>query len=215
MIKAVIFDFDGVLVESLDVKTEAFSVLFEQEGDDVVRQIKEYHLNNGGVSRFDKFRYIYSNILKKDLDDKTFNNLCSRFSVMVKEKVVSAPYVVGAREFLDLYSKEYLCFVVSATPIDELKDIICKRLMDGYFKEIYGAPWQKKDAIEGVTKGYNLKNHEVIFIGDALNDYEAAKSSSVNFLARCSGRHSFFESLNCIKIKDLSNLHIILKEKFC
>ncbi len=32
MIKAIIFDFDGVIVESVDIKTKAFARLFEHGG---------------------------------------------------------------------------------------------------------------------------------------------------------------------------------------
>ena len=58
-LKAIFFDFDGVLVESVDIKTRAFSKLFEREGEDVVKKVIDYHIDNGGVSRYEKFRYIY------------------------------------------------------------------------------------------------------------------------------------------------------------
>ena len=59
MLKAILFDFDGVLVESVDIKTKAFAKLFENEGPEIVNKVVEYHLANGGVSRFKKFDYIY------------------------------------------------------------------------------------------------------------------------------------------------------------
>ena len=63
IIRAVVFDFDGVLAESVDVKTRAYALLFQDEGGDVVRQVVDFHLKNGGVSRFEKFRCYYSDIL--------------------------------------------------------------------------------------------------------------------------------------------------------
>ena len=62
--KAIIFDFDGVIAESVDVKTEAFKELFKAYPDKV-KAIADFHIDNGGMSRFDKFRHIYKNILKK------------------------------------------------------------------------------------------------------------------------------------------------------
>ena len=76
MIKAVIFDFDGVIVESVDIKTEAFARLFENEGDEVVRQVVAHHLKNCGVSRFEKFRHIYQKMLNRELSDRKFKELC-------------------------------------------------------------------------------------------------------------------------------------------
>ena len=55
MIKAIIFDFDGVIAESVNVKTEAFASLYEPYGKDVVNKVEQHHLANGGVSRFEKF----------------------------------------------------------------------------------------------------------------------------------------------------------------
>ena len=59
MIKAIVFDFDGVLAESANLKTRAFSDLFKGEDEETVRQIVAYHLKNAGVSRFEKFKIIY------------------------------------------------------------------------------------------------------------------------------------------------------------
>ena len=75
MIKAIIFDFDGVIVESVDIKTKAFARLFEHEGKVVVEKVVDYHLRNGGVSRFDKFRYFFNEILRRPLSDQQFEEM--------------------------------------------------------------------------------------------------------------------------------------------
>ena len=88
MIRGIAFDFDGVLVESVDVKTRAYARLFEEYGEGVVSRVVDYHLTNGGVSRFVKFKTIYSEILNKPLSEKKFqflskklNNLSSIFFI--------------------------------------------------------------------------------------------------------------------------------------
>ena len=43
MIRAIVFDFDGVLVESVDTKTKAYAGFFEDEGEEVVRKVVEVH----------------------------------------------------------------------------------------------------------------------------------------------------------------------------
>ena len=50
MWSAIVFDFDGVILESLDIKTRAFAALFDGFPDHT-EQIAGYHLNNLGVSR--------------------------------------------------------------------------------------------------------------------------------------------------------------------
>ena len=56
MIKGVIFDFDGVICESVGIKTDGFAMLYEPYGKDVVDKVIKHHLVNGGVSRFEKLR---------------------------------------------------------------------------------------------------------------------------------------------------------------
>jgi beta-phosphoglucomutase-like phosphatase (HAD superfamily) len=57
MIETIIFDFDGVILESVTVKTEAFRELFSSEPD-CPDEIVEFHKRNGGMSRYDKFRHV-------------------------------------------------------------------------------------------------------------------------------------------------------------
>ena len=115
MIRGIAFDFDGVLVESVDVKTKAYARLFEEYGEGVVLRVVDYHLTNGGISRFVKFRIIYSEILNKPLSEKKFQSLCDEFSNIVVNEVVAAPWVEGAREFLENNKNRYLFFIVSGT----------------------------------------------------------------------------------------------------
>ena len=70
-IHAIVFDFDGVLAESIDVKTRAYALLFRDEGEEVVRKVIDFHLKNGGVSRFKKIRFDY------DLTSSTLDYLKS------------------------------------------------------------------------------------------------------------------------------------------
>ena len=69
MIKAIIFDFDGVIADSNNIKTDAFVKLFEGYPSNIKEMIRMFHLQNGGMSRFDKFRYIYANIINEYVKD--------------------------------------------------------------------------------------------------------------------------------------------------
>ncbi|OHB34013.1 MAG: hypothetical protein A2Y09_08250 [Planctomycetes bacterium GWA2_39_15] len=215
MIKAVIFDFDGVLVESVDIKTKAFAKLFESEGNDIVEKVVVYHVKNAGISRFEKFKYIYKEIINRPLTEEIFDDLCQRFSHLVVDEVVSAPYVKGAKEFLDGYANKYMCFVASATPQDEMEEIIKRRHMQGYFKGVYGSPKKKGDIVREILAAYTLEHNEMpfnsalspqsfVYVGDALSDYQAAKDNSIRFIARITGNE--FENIDCMKMRDLVNL---------
>ncbi|MDD5045091.1 MAG: HAD-IA family hydrolase [Candidatus Omnitrophica bacterium] len=210
MIKAIVFDFDGVLVESVDIKTNAFARLFEGEGAEIVKQVVDYHLNHTGVSRFEKFRYFYKVLLKRELTEQKFKELCERFSVLVVEEVVKAPYVKGGKEFLDRYSNTYKCFVASATPQREIEDIIEKRKMGRYFAGIHGAPKLKSEAVKEIIEGNRLSAAEIVYVGDAMSDYSAAKDNGVRFIARIKDNEEIFATIDCLRINDLSGLSSIL-----
>ena len=184
MIRGIAFDFDGVLVESVDVKTKAYARLFEEYGEGVVSRVVDYHLTNGGVSRFVKFRVIYSEILNKPLSEKKFQSLCDEFSNIVVDEVVAAPWVEGAREFLENNKNRYLFFIVSGTPQDELESIIRRREMDQYFCEVLVSPKNKETLLKGALSRLKLFPEETVFVGDAETDWNAAKDLGVTFLWR-------------------------------
>ena len=107
MLKAIIFDFDGVICESVEVKTEAFRKLFEQYPDQI-DEILKVHVQNGGISRFVKFKWVYEDILKRPLSEKESEALGQKFSEYAYELVVKSPFVKGALEFLQNYHKRYI-----------------------------------------------------------------------------------------------------------
>ena len=185
MIRAIAFDFDGVLAESVDVKTCAYVSLFEEYGQDVISKVVDYHMRNGGVSRFVKLRAIYDKILKKPLSEDKFKLLSEQFANIVVDEVVAAPWVPGAKEFLIRNQDRYLFFIISGTPEDELKGIVRRRGMDHFFNSVRGAPKDKVSLLKEVMIEYHLKPEEIVFIGDAETDWCAARETNVPFILRC------------------------------
>lgn len=211
MIKAVIFDFDGVLVESADIKTKAFAKLFEREPAQANRMIVDYHLRNAGVSRIEKFAYIYENILERKLSKNEFDGLCEKFSDIVMEEVIRAPYVKGADDFLKAYHNEFMFFIASGTPADEIADIVKRRSMSYYFKGVYGSPKKKPDMVRDIIAENRFKPSELVYVGDAMSDCEAARANGVRFIARMKDNADIFRGIDCIRIKDLIGFRDVLE----
>jgi len=183
MIQAIIFDFDGVILESVSVKTEAFRRLFSFTPKHV-DEIIQYHKENGGMSRYDKFRYIYKNILQEDLTQQKFVELSEKFAAIVFQEVIKAHFVPGAHELLELYYSKIPLYVVSATPEEELWQIIQKRGLTHYFREVYGAPRKKSECIIEILNLTGISPDCVMFVGDAKNDLVAARKAGVRFIGR-------------------------------
>ncbi|MDD1651469.1 MAG: HAD hydrolase-like protein [Methanomicrobiales archaeon] len=183
LFRAIVLDFDGVILESVGVKTEAFRTLFSDVPEHV-DEIVDHHRENTGVSRFDKFRYIYAHILNRDLSDREFDRLSARYHELVIGGVLASPYVTGAEAFLERFSRRAPLYVVSASPEGELTDIIMQRGMARYFRGIFGAPRRKVDCIRVIREQEHRDPPQVLFVGDALNDYRAAREAGVPFAAR-------------------------------
>ena len=184
-VHAIAFDFDGVLAESVEVKTCAYTLLFAEEEGEAINQFIDYHIKNGGVSRFEKIRVFYKDILQRPLSDKRFQELVLRFSKLVVDEVVAAPWVEGAREFLSQHEKQYNFFIVSGTPEDELNEIVRRRGMSHYFDEVRGSPKNKVILLGEIMKKYHLAPEKTVFIGDAATDWHAAQKLKLFFLWRC------------------------------
>ncbi len=183
MIKAVIFDFDGVILESTQVKIDAFREMFKGYPDQV-DAIVDYHIDNGGISRFVKFRHIYKNMINEPLSELREQELGDMFTELSLQKVLTVPYVKGAQEFLESARGNYRCFVASGTPHDELDEVVSRRQMGGYFDGVYGSPETKYNIIQQILQQYELNKEEVVFVGDANSDRLAAREADVDFIFR-------------------------------
>ena len=208
-IKAVIFDFDGVILESSEIKTEAFRELFENRFPAFLDEILEHHRKNMGISRFVKFRYVYENILKQPYTPETEVKLGSEFSKIVYQKVLEAPFVPGAYEFITRNQGIYPMFIASGTPERELGEIVALRNLKPYFAEIHGAPRSKPQIITGIMKGYGYQPQEIAFVGDAESDMRAAKETSVYFIGRIKGGNLNPKDFNPA-VEDLTHLGEVL-----
>ena len=78
-----IFDFDGVLAESVHIKTHAFYKLYEKYGNEIAEKVVKHHKANGGMSRFDKFPYYHKTFLNIELTNEDIEILSNNFSNMV------------------------------------------------------------------------------------------------------------------------------------
>lgn len=182
-VDAIFFDFDGVILDSVDIKTQAFSQMFEQYGEDVRAKVVDYHLKHGGVSRFKKFKHFYNVFLSKEITEEEIQKLSDEFSYIVKEKVAKADFIKGVYETLEeCHNKNIDMYIISGTPESEIREIVKLRGLSKYFKDVKGSPLTKIELAAEVfeSNSYNPKN--CVFIGDALSDLECANHYHMNFL---------------------------------
>lgn len=180
MIRAVALDFDGVVLESVGVKLEAFRRLFagHPNSPEIVRYLEE----NNGLDRYTKFRRIWTEFLGRPYSPEVEAKLDGDFSAMVLEAVLACPFVPGAEEFLR--APAWPLFVVSAMPLRELRIIVDKRGLAARFRALYGSPGRKPDQLKDILAREGLSPSELVFVGDSENDRKAARETGVPFVGR-------------------------------
>ncbi|OPH11093.1 hypothetical protein CENA302_01805 [Cylindrospermopsis raciborskii CENA302] len=181
--KLIFWDFDGVIKDSVDVKTQAFKSLFLPYGAEVAARICSHHESNGGVSRFEKIP-LYLTWSGLDATEQNVSEFCDRFSASVLEAVVNSPWVPGVLDYLnENYQNQYFV-LVTATPHSEIKIILNRLNIAHLFQEVWGAPTSKSDAIAIVMGKVEFNQEESLMIGDAESDMIAAQSNGIPFLLR-------------------------------
>lgn len=208
-IKAIILDFDGVVVESNDIKHQAFSEIFK-EFPDHYDEMMAYHRSHNHTGRYDKFKYICKNILKGGNCQKFAEKMTEKFTGLTREKIIKSPYVKGSLEFIRHFSGKIPLYIASATPLDELLVILSARGLLRYFKGVYGVPMPKTEMFKAVIEKENVSPAEVLFIGDSPEDQDAAKTSGISFVARMSDYD--FRGRKVKQIGDLNELRSLILE---
>ncbi len=206
--QAIIFDFDGVLVESGDIKTQAFADLYQSHGDTIASKVVRYHIQNGGLSRYKKFRYVQQHFLKMPpLTKDEERELDRHFSKLVVEAVIASDPVPGANELVHIESSRIPLFIASGTPEIELNTIVTRRGLGPYFTEVRGSPKSKQVLIAEILSAHGLTPTRVLMIGDALIDYKSAQTNNVAFLGRVriGDKNPFPEQVNTA-----SDLNVLL-----
>ncbi|MEO1052796.1 MAG: HAD hydrolase-like protein [Bacteroidota bacterium] len=202
--QAIFFDFDGVILESGDIKTDAFVELFDHLDTETKKTIKQHHMDNMGVSRFKKFEWIYKNLLDRDITEAELKSLGDHFSDIVFKKVLACPAVSGAEQLLEWAKHNTLSFVASGTPEKELREIVEKRNLTHYFDDVKGSPATKTQIVNEKLAKHKLDKHNCWFVGDANTDYLASVETDLNFIARLTpDMNDFWKNKNVWKVDDM------------
>ena len=120
--------------------------------------------------------------LNKAITKKEITNLANQFSNLVVEKVIDAPYVPGALDYIKKYYKQYKLFVSTGTPTEEIKQILKGRNIKYFFTDVFGSPDKKTVHINNIEINYGLKSNELIFYGDSNSDLDAAENAQIPFV---------------------------------
>jgi len=180
----VFWDFDGVIKESIEAKTDAFKQIFSKSSEEVLDKIVLHHQENGGMSRYEKIP-IYLEWSEIEYNNHSFETYCNKFSKIAKSLVVNSPWVDGAFNFIQKRHESGLTnIVVTATPQKEIEEIVSKLQINKLFDGVYGSPKSKTDLIKFAFVEMDIDSEKSIMIGDSMTDYIASQESNIDFILR-------------------------------
>lgn len=169
-----VLDFDGTLVDSNQIKIEAFAATFS-EYEDRLHEIMAYCSALHHTPREEKFRHVCTKILKVPYTTGLREKFLKKYADHTTAQVIAAPEIPGGLRFLKRFSAEKKLSLLSSTPQDILVSILEARGMKEYFQTVRGAPVNKTDWL----KPYAGK---AIFFGDTLQDAASAREAGVVFV---------------------------------
>jgi phosphoglycolate phosphatase len=179
--QAILFDFDGTLVQSNQIKRDTLFVVARTTGaaDEQFAQV----LNER--PRDDRFG-LYRELLVRmgytgDLNDKV-NELAQLYADLTTEAISKAPEIPGAEEFLKKHSSDLPMYINSATPEASLRNTVEECGWTGFFRGIYGRPKSKNDIFKLVEDETGLPADQILFVGDSAQDLESARDNGCLFL---------------------------------
>ena len=184
--KSIIFDCDGVILNSNKIKTESFKKVLNEFDRFAVKEFIDYHENNGGISRYKKLDYFLTNILPKYSSSKvdkkyillslleSYGNLC--------KKALYKSEVAKNLEKLKSTTHDIPWSIVSGGDQEELREVFKNKNLSKFFEGgIFGSPDKKIDIIQR-EKRNGLINYPAIFLGDSKLDHLVAKTLNIDFL---------------------------------
>ncbi len=196
-VKVIVFDFDGTLVDSNQLKYNAFFELFPSDSlhKEIVTDVLDEFI--------EKSRYVILREILKRINRKTINEddldyrvhaSAKKYNDIVVDGAKRCKEKPGAKEVLESLSKRYNLYLSSTTPETSLKDIVKHRNWEGFFCDIFGYPNDKTSVLFDIIKRESINPGDLLVVGDGKSDRDSANSVKCEFF-RISNERSLMELL--------------------
>ncbi|MFO0990565.1 MAG: HAD hydrolase-like protein [Hyphomicrobiales bacterium] len=177
---AIIFDFDGTLVDSAGVKYDSFFKLFPPTKEHRA-VVKDVLARDPDGSRHAVIPRMIDAMRKGGLDLPEDNHVL-RYGEVVEAGVTTAPECPGASALLARLQGQAKLYIASNTPQEAVRRQAELRGWSRHFDGIFGYPSRKTDVVRDILKAEGIKPDRLAFVGDGISDEEAARANGCVFI---------------------------------
>lgn len=174
----IVFDVDGVIIDSASKKYEAFSQVmkdFQIETHPDIKKLLDMRVNRLILSQnVERIFWISQTIIFKKIWE---------YLKVYEWKWKCYPTVKDAQSFIKKYHREYHFFTNTAMHKNTVEQIFLSLWLLWYFEEIlWYDTGTKKENIEYILREYTANPKNILFIDDLQDNIDAVKSTWVHTL---------------------------------
>lgn len=179
--KTLVFDCDGVVLDSNKVKTQAFYNAALPYGSVAADELQRFHTTNGGISRYKKFEYLLSEVVANDAVGPDLGSLLNAYATEVRQGLLKCKVADGLAELREMTCNSRW-LIVSGGDQSELREVFESRGLSELFDGgIYGSPDNKEEILQREIARRNIVR-PALFLGDSRYDHVAATLTGIDFL---------------------------------
>lgn len=186
-VKVIVYDFDGVLVDSNQIKQDAYIIAFQRLGVDLTEDCVKSAQRSGG-NRFQVIDVLWNRLASeqrlplRQTKEEAEKKLALDYDKICTDYAATCSEISGAENALRKISLKYPQYVNSATLEASLVSIIERRGWRPLFKGVLGSPASKTANLNFIFVAESVTPKEVLFVGDGYRDVAAAKETGCQFV---------------------------------
>ena len=193
-----ILDYDGVFVDSLDIKGDAFIKIFNKIDKELSEKIKSHHLANPSLTRYEKIKIYYYWNFNRNIKTKELSNLSFKFAKYTIDKLLKKKPSKFISSLLELRSDKFN-YIATRSVKSEVNEYISKFNLDKYVNKIFDNRTSKEEIILNIANTHKINPYSIVYIGDSKEDRAVSENTGCKFIFYKTGEFNheslFFEKL--------------------
>lgn len=181
--KTIVFDCDGVVLNSNKTKVNAYFAVAKRMGgtDAQAQALVEHHIAKGSFPRNGKIEYYFNHILKQPLTPELMQQYMETFDDILDTTLMECEVASGLDELKNA-TAQARWMLLSGGDQAELRRIFPRRNLAQYFEAgIFGGPDQKEHVLAREIGNGNIQL-PALFLGDSKYDHQAAVGAGLDFI---------------------------------